>query len=156
MGGGNAFLWHITSPASYMSKKKDPEVAALKSYHDFRPSFSQKIALFPDWSFQGLILRSIFEAYLWWWMFDHMHVPRLHMIYCISTRWNTLQSWYYSTCPITLGSSDTVLIIERMLKCSFKYRFTYRKMPPHLPSRRRTETSRSIRNHFIPQSICFV
>lgn len=58
-----------------------------------------------------------------------MHVPQLHMMYCISTCCNTSQSRYCSACPITLGSSDIVLIIEKMLKWSVKYGFTCREPP---------------------------
>lgn len=68
-----------------------------------------------------------------------MHVPRLHIIYCISTCCNTLQSRYYSTCPITLGSSDIVLIIEKMLKCSDKYGFTCREPPQSSQQKKRKE-----------------
>lgn len=47
---------------------------------------SLKISLFPYWCCQGLILQSIFEPYLWWWMFAHMHVlhPMPHMMNCIT------------------------------------------------------------------------
>lgn len=67
---------------------------------------------------------------------DHMHVPRLHMIYWISTRCNTLQSRYYSACPITLGSSDTVLIIEKMLKCFFQIWIHMQRNPPSFPQQK--------------------
>lgn len=51
-----------------MLKERYPEVAALKSHHDFRPTSSHKIALFSQTGnrvcFQGLILRSIFDSLL--------------------------------------------------------------------------------------------